>query len=227
MEWSFPLKNIVDWWSTILAYLPLLIKASGVTLEMTFLTVFFACIIGLIAVLMKISPFAPLRWIAQFYIWFIRGTPLLVQIFIIFFGLPELGIRLPAFFSGALALAIHSGAYIAEVIRGGLLSIPKGQRESALAIGMTYRQTMQLIILPQVIRVILPPMTNQVTLALMLTSLLSTITIMELTLRTTVIVQSTYRFFVFYVLCALLYLMMTSVLVHLIGILENRYKLQS
>jgi polar amino acid transport system permease protein len=222
MDWCFPLTIVLHWWSTTAPYFSLLLQGSKIALQMTVLTLLFGSVFGLIAVAMKTSRFAPVRGMAQFYVWFVRGTPLLVKIFIIFFGLPQLGINLPPYIAGAFALAIHTGAYIAEIIRGGLLSIPKGQHESAAAIGMTYRQTMQWIILPQVIRVVLPPMTNQFIITLKETPLLSTIGVMELTLTTNVIVQSTYRPFEFYIMSAFFYLAMTSMLTYVMGILEKR-----
>jgi len=130
-------------------------------------------------------------------LWFVRGTPLLTQIFLIYFGLPQIGIDLDPFGAGVVALGVNGGAYVAEIIRGGLLSIPKGQSESATALGMTYFQLMRGIVLPQVIRVIIPPITNDAATTLKNTSLLSTITIMELALQTQVIVSSTFRPFNF------------------------------
>ena len=142
----------------------------------------------------------------------IAWTPGSTSDFLIYFGLPQIGIRLDPFTAGVVALGVNGGAYVAEIIRGGLLAIPKGQRESALALGMSYAQTMRQIILPQVIRVIIPPITNDAATTLKNTSLLSTITIMELMLQTQVVISSTFRPFEFYILVSLIYLAMTTVL---------------
>ena len=125
--------------------------------------------------------------------------------------------------AGTLALSLNGGAYVAEIIRGGLLSIPKGQRESAIAIGMSYAHMMRRIILPQIVRVVLPPITNQAILTLKETSLLSTITVMELTLQTILLINSTFRPFEFYAMAAILYLSMTSIMVVLLRWVERRY----
>ena len=153
-----------------------------------------------------------------------RGTPLLAQIFLIYFGLPQIGLDFDPFTAGVIALGLNGGAYVAEIIRGGLLSIAKGQSESAAALGMTYIQLMRRIVLPQVVRVIIPPITNDAATTLKNTSLLSTITIMELMLQTQVIVSSTFRPFEFYILVSLIYLVMTTILMVLLRWAETRYE---
>ena len=173
---------------------------------------------------MKASQFRTLRYTAEFYLWFVRGTPLLAQIFLIYFGLPQIGLDFDPFTAGVIALGLNGGAYVAEIIRGGLLSIPKGQSESAAALGMTYIQLMRRIVLPQVVRVIIPPITNDAATTLKNTSLLSTITIMELMLQTQVIVSSTFRPFEFYILVSLIYLVMTTILMVLLRWAETRYE---
>jgi polar amino acid transport system permease protein len=178
----------------------------------------------LLCALGKASKLKSLRYPAEFYLWFVRGTPLLTQIFLIYFGLPQIGIDLNPFSAGVVALGVNGGAYVAEIIRGGLLSIPKGQSESATALGMTYFQLMRGIILPQVIRVIIPPITNDAATTLKNTSLLSTITIMELMLQTQVIVSSTFRPFEFYILVSIIYLLLTSVFMVALRWVEQRHE---
>jgi polar amino acid transport system permease protein len=148
-----------------------------------------------------------------------------VQIFIVYFGLPPTGVRLSPFVAGVAALGLNSGAYVAEIIRGGMLAIPKGQMESALAMGMSPAQAMLRIILPQVIRIIIPPLTNEAASALKNTSLLSAITLVELTLYAQMIIAATYRPFDFYIIAALFYLVLTSVLTQLSAWFERRYRL--
>jgi polar amino acid transport system permease protein len=213
------------WWGQIEVYLPLFAPAAWIVVEVTVLSILLSWACGLGAALGKASRFRTLRWPAEFYLWFIRGTPLLTQIFVIYFGLPQVGIDLDPFAAGVLALGINAGAYVAEIIRGGLLSIPKGQSESAMALGMSYFQMMRRIILPQVIRVIIPPITNDAASTLKNTSLLSTITIMELMLQTQVIVNTTFRPFEFYILVSLIYLAQTTVLMASLQWTERRYAL--
>jgi polar amino acid transport system permease protein len=212
-----------SWWGQIDAYLPLFVPASRIVVEITVLSILLSWACGLVAALAKVSRFRVLSYPAEFYLWFIRGTPLLGQIFIVYFGLPQLGLGLEPYTAGVIALGVNGGAYVAEIIRGGLLSIPKGQSESATALGMSYLQTMRRIVLPQVIRVIIPPITNDAATTLKNTSLLSTITIMELMLQTQVIVSSTFRPFEFYILVSLIYLAMTTVLMVLLRLAERRY----
>jgi len=201
-----------SWWEEIVVWLPMFVPATWVVIQVTVLSILLSWACGLAAALMKTSGYRILSYPADFYLWFIRGTPVLTQIFLIYFGLPQIGIRLDPFTAGVVALGVNGGAYVAEIIRGGLLAIPKGQRESALALGMSYAQTMRQIILPQVIRVIIPPITNDAATTLKNTSLLSTITIMELMLQTQVVISSTFRPFEFYILVSLIYLAMTTVL---------------
>ena len=143
--------------------------------------------------------------------------------FIVYFGLPQIGLRMPPFLAGVVALGVGEGAYIAEVLRSGLSAIPRGQRESSLALGMSSFQTLRRIIVPQVIRITLPALTNEAITTLKNTSLLSTITVVELTLQTQTMIAQTFRPFEFYGLAALLYLAMTSLLTRVAYWLEKRY----
>ena len=215
---------IDNWWELIEAYLPQFWPATIIVLEVTILSIIFSWVFGLLCALGKASTLKILRYPAEFYLWFVRGTPLLTQIFLIYFGLPQIGIDLDPFGAGVVALGVNGGAYVAEIIRGGLLSIPKGQSESATALGMTYFQLMRGIVLPQVIRVIIPPITNDAATTLKNTSLLSTITIMELMLQTQVIVSSTFRPFEFYILVSIIYLLLTSVFMVALRWVEQRHE---
>jgi polar amino acid transport system permease protein len=217
-----PLDQIVAWWHSIEDYLPGLLEACLIVIEVTGLVIILSWVCGLAAALGKMSSRAMLRWPSQFYIWFIRGTPTLIQIFIVYFGLPQLGLRMSPFVAGVVALGVSSGAYVAEIIRSGLLAIPRGQRESTVAIGMSYRQSLQYIILPQVFRIIIPPITNEAVTTLKNTSLLSTITIVELTLKSEMIISYTFRPFDFYIIAALLYLAMTTSAMTLANWIERR-----
>lgn len=204
-------------------YWPGFLDAAILVLALTLVSIVISWVLGLLAALGKASRNIVLRSISSFYIWFIRGTPTLVQIFIIYFGLPQFGIRLSPFTAGSIALGVNSGAYVAEIIRSGLLAIPKGQTESSLALGMSRSDSMMRIILPQVFRIILPPLTNEAITSLKNTSLLSTITVVELTLYSQMIIASTFRPFEFYAASAFIYLFMTTILSQLAARMERRY----
>jgi polar amino acid transport system permease protein len=220
------MTTIMQWWGVISGYLPLMLKASLLVVESTVCIVLISWGVGLLLALCRTSS-TPYLWRpAEFYIWFIRGTPALIQIFIVYFGLPQFGLRFSPFVAGAIALGLNSAAYVAETIRAGFLGIPKGQRESALALGMSHTTALRRIILPQVVRIIIPPISNEVASALKNTSLLSTITLMELTLQTEVIVATTFRPFQFYILAAILYLILTTAALFGLRRLEVRFALR-
>ncbi|CZT37045.1 amino acid ABC transporter permease [Rhizobium sp. 9140] len=204
-------------------YGPGFLKAAWTVFALTILTIVVSWACGLLAALAQRSRLRSVRAVAGFYIWFIRGTPTLIQIFIIYFGLPQFGIRLSPFTAGVLALGINSGAYIAEIVRGGLTAIPSGQSESALALGFSRAETMRTIILPQVFRIILPAVTNEAISTLKNTSLLSTITVVELTLYAQTLIAATFRPFEFYIAVAVIYLVLTTVLTLLASWLERHY----
>ena len=153
--------SIVNYWAFIDGYMPGFFKASLIVLQLATFAVLLSWVCGLVAALGNSSQHKILRGPCRFYIWFIRGTPTLMQIFIVYFGLPQFGIRFSPYVAGVLALGFNSGAYVAEIIRSGLSAIPVGQFESSRALGMPYFLTMRKIILPQVVRIIIPPITNE------------------------------------------------------------------
>jgi polar amino acid transport system permease protein len=220
------LTKIIDWATDFAVYIPGFANAAAIVLALTVLIIIVSWICGLVAALGKQSRLKSVRSAASFYVWFIRGTPTLVQVFIVYFGFPQLGLKLSPFVAGTLALGVSSGAYVAETIRSGLTAIPKGQMESALALGMSRADAMVRIILPQVFRIILPSLTNEAIAALKNTSLLSTITVVELTLYSQLLIASTFRPFDFYIASAFIYLVMTSLLSRLAQWLESRYALR-
>ena len=168
---------------------PTFISALGVTLQMTVFSLILATIIGIIVGLINVSNFWPLKIVTRIYIDIIRGTPLLVQVFIMFFGItqllnfrwPTIGGFMPAFVAGTVTLALNAGAYMAEIVRGGIEGIDKGQMEAARSLGLPYGKTMQKIILPQAFRMMLPTVINQFIISLKDTSLISVIGPVELT----------------------------------------------
>ena len=207
--------------SVIFKYLPYLLQGAGLTIELAVLGIAFGIIIGLVAALMKISH-TPLRYIANFYIWLIRGTPLLVQLFLIYFGLPQLGITLDAFPSSVLGLGINSGAYLAEVFRGGIEAVPEGQTEASLSLGMGKFLTMRRIVLPQGLRIALPSLGNQFIISLKDSSLCSVITMSELLQTSQRFASATFASMEFYTAAAGFYLLMTTVLSAFLRSLEWR-----
>jgi polar amino acid transport system permease protein len=212
-----------DWWSEIMIYGPGFWAAAQLVLWLTLLIILVSWACGLAAALGKLSKIRVIRAASDFYVWFIRGTPTLIQVFIVYFGLPQFGVKLSPFTAGVIALGVNSGAYVAEIVRAGLSAIPNGQTESSLALGINRFDTMRRIILPQVFRIIVPPITNEAITALKNTSLLSTITVIELTLFAQTIIATTFRPFEFYTAVALIYLLLTTILTQLSSWLERHY----
>jgi polar amino acid transport system substrate-binding protein len=164
-----------------LGYLPLLLKAAGVTAELSVLSMALAVVAGLVVVLLRLYGIAPVRWLAKAYVEVIRGTPLLIQLFLIYYGLPELGIRLNAFCAAVFGLGLNYAASEAENYRAGIQSIHHGQTEAAMALGMSRWQTLRHVVLPQAARVVIPPVTNDFIAMFKDTSIVSVITMVELT----------------------------------------------
>lgn len=208
--------------SLVTKYTVFLLEASWITIELSVLSILLGLILGLVAALMKISMIKPLMWLADFYIWVIRGTPILVQLFLVYFGLPQIGIELGAFVSSVIALGVNAGAYIAEIYRGGILSVPKGQTEAAESLGMTYTTIMRRIILPQAFRVSVPALGNQAISMLKDSSIASLVTVNELMMASQRFASSNYAFIEFYITAAALYLAMTTVLSFFLNRIEYR-----
>lgn len=212
-------------WEIIIDRLPLFLKGALLTIELTVLAVAIGTVIGLFASLLRLSKFSVLRLLAATYIDFFRGTPLLVQIMIIHFGLPDLfGYTPHAWVDGVIALSINSGAYIVEIFRGGIQSIDNGQMEASRSLGMSYGQSMINVILPQAFKRIIPPLGNEFIAMLKDSSLVSVISIQELMLTGRTIVGSTSRTFEPYITIAIIYLIMTLSISRLVAYMERRLK---
>ncbi len=214
-------------WGIIIKYMPLLAHAAILTLYIAVVALALGLLFGLVAALAKVSNNVIFRTLANFYIWIIRSTPLLVQLFLIYYGLPQFGLDLSPFLSGVLGLALNVGAYNAETIRAGIQSIGVGQTEAAKSIGMNHAQTMRRIILPQALRNIIPPLGNNFIILIKDTSLVSTITLVELTMKTQQLVGTTYKPFELYLAATLLYAVMTSVTAMLLHRIEKRLHLKT
>lgn len=205
--------------------LPLLLQGALVTLEITALAVGLGLVFGLVAALAQLSKFAPLRLIAKVYVDFIRGTPLLVQIFIIYFALPVvIGHRIDPFFAAVAACSINSGAYVAEIFRAGIQSIDIGQMRAGLSLGMNWTMTMRYIILPQAFKRIIPPLGNEFIAMLKDSSLVSVIGFEELTRSGQLIIAETYGSLEIWSVVAIIYLVMTLTITRIVSVLEKKFR---
>ncbi len=202
-----------------------LLQGAKLTLQVSFFGVLAGLLIGSVMGLFRISDNIILKTISGIYVEVIRGTPLLVQIIFLYFGLYEIGIRLPALTAGVIALSINSGAYIAEIVRSGIQSIDKGQMEAARSLGMSYSQSMRFIILPQAFRRIIPPLVNEFIILIKDSSLLSVIGIVELTRVGQLVRAKTFNTFYILTAVAVLYFVMTFTLSKLLGYIERRWKI--
>jgi His/Glu/Gln/Arg/opine family amino acid ABC transporter permease subunit len=202
-------------------FLSVLLGGAAMTVEVAAGALVFALIFGLVVALMRISRVRILRVVSGIYVELIRGTPALAQLFIIYFGLPDLGISLKPISAAILGLGINGAAYLAEIYRAGIEAIHKGQVEAALSLGMTPRRAMQYIILPQALWLMLPPITNFSILLLKDTALVSVIAAPEIMFFARNLVTETYQSMHVYLLAAALYLCMTIPLSRLVARLER------
>lgn len=203
--------------------LPILLMGAGVTIEITAFSVAIGFFIGLFVGIARISQFKILRIMAAVYADCIRGTPLLVQIFLIYFALPmAIGQRVEPFIAAVAACGINSGAYVSEIFRAGIQAIDVGQMEAGRSLGLTWWQTMRLIILPQAFKNILPPLGNEFIAMLKDSSLVSVIGFEELTRRGQLIIAQTYGSFEIWMTVAVLYLIMTMAISRIVAFLEKR-----
>lgn len=202
--------------------LPFLLTGAYYTLLITLVSMFFGLIIGLLVAVARLKGNRLLRYIAQIYVSIIRGTPTLVQIFIIYFGLVDYGIQLNPLPAACLALSINIGAYVSETFRGAILSVPKGQREAAIATGMTEGQTMFRIIIPQAVRYAIPPLGNTCVGMLKETSLVSTIAVTELLRSSQLLIAQYYTYMPFYLTIAFMYWVMSTVFTVILNKIEKR-----
>ena len=193
-----------------------------VTIPMMLLSFTLALVISVIVALIQYAQVRVLRQICRVYIWIIRGTPLLVQLYIVFFGLPSLGIVLDAFPSAVLVLGINEGAYMAETIRGAMDSVSKGQLEAGYCVGLSFPKIMYHIVLPQAFRTAFPALSNSMISMLKETSMAATITVMEMLRQAQVISGKVYETFWLYCEVALIYLIFCTVLTWLQHIGEKK-----
>ena len=206
----------------IVESVPFLLKGAVYTVQVSVLAIVFGLVLGWALGLIAVAGPRWLRAVAWAYVQFIRGTPLLVQIFLIYFGLPALGINVPAFWSGVIALGLNSGGFQAEIVRAGIESIDRGQAEAARSIGMSSLQALLLILVPQTIRRVIPPLTNELITLTKSSSLLSAIAVLELTHAGQAIIARTFAPFEIYAAVAVMYLLLIAVLSRGSALLERR-----
>ena len=200
----------------------ILLPGLAMTIPLTVISFFFALIIAVITAMVQFADIKVLKPLARFYIWVIRGTPILVQLYVIFYGLPSIGIVLPAFPSAVLVFSINEGAYAAEIIRAALESVPTGQMEAGYCVGMSYLQIIRRIVLPQALRTAFPSLSNSLISMLKDTSLASTITVAEMLMVTRRIVARTYEPLALYLEVGLVYLLFCTVITKLQKIGERK-----
>ena len=206
----------------IVESVPFLVKGAVYTVQVSVLAIVFGLVLGWAFGLIAVSGVRWLRAIAWAYVQFIRGTPLLVQIFLIYFGLPVFGVNIPAYWSGVIALGLNSGGFQAEIVRAGIESIDRGQTEAARSIGMSSLQTLLFILVPQTVRRVIPPLTNELITLTKSSSLLSAIAALELTHAGQLIIARTFAPFEIYAAVAVCYLVLIAVLSRGSALLERR-----
>lgn len=209
---------------------PFLIKGAYYTVFLSLGGMFFGLLLGFGLALMRLSPFMLVRGIARIYVSFFRGTPLLVQLFMIYYGLPELGIELDPLTAALIGFSLNMGAYACEILRAAISSVDRGQWEAAASIGMTRGQAMRRAILPQAARTALPPLGNSFISLVKDTALAATIQVPELFRQAQLITARTFEIFTMYLAAALIYWILATALSHLQNRLEarvNRHDLES
>lgn len=204
----------------------MLLQGIKITLPLTLISFVLAMFIALVTALVQVANVKGLKQLARFYVWVIRGTPLLVQLFVIFFGLPSLGVVIDAFTSAVIVFSINTGAYASETIRAAIEAIPIGQMEAGYCAGMTYMQIMRRIILPQALRTAFPPLSNSLISLVKDTSLAASITITEMFMVAQRVAARTYETFALYCEVALIYLLFCTVLTKLQSVCEKKLRIE-
>lgn len=190
----------------------IIIPGLTMTIPLTLISFSFALLIAIFTALVQYSHVKILKEIARFYIWVARGTPILVQLYVVFYGLPKLGIMIDPFPAAILVFSLNEGAYSAEIMRAALESIPVGQIEAGYCVGMNYFQVMTRIVLPQAFRTAFPPLSNSLIAMVKETSLAANITVTEMFMATQRIVARTYEPLALYIEVALIYLLISTIL---------------
>ena len=193
----------------------ILLPGLTMTIPLTAIAFVLALMIAVVVAMIQYADIKILKHIARFYVWVVRGTPILVQLYVVFYGLPSVGIMIDPFPSAVLVFAINEGAYAAETMRASLESVPKGQIEAGYCVGMSYLQIMRRIVLPQAFRIAFPPLSNSLIGMVKETSLAANITVTEMFMATQRIVARTYEPLALYIEVGLIYLLFSTVLTKL------------
>jgi His/Glu/Gln/Arg/opine family amino acid ABC transporter permease subunit len=218
------IEFVAKLWAWLPEIMPVLWFATGMTVKVTIGALIVALLLGLAVALMRISRVRPIRYVALVYTDVLRGTPALVQLFIIYFGLSDLGLEFDPVSAAIIGLGINGAAYVGEIYRAGIEATHRGQMEAALSLGMTPSKAMRFIILPQAVRVMLPPLCNYAILLVKDTAIISTIAAPEIMFEARRLVQATFMHSIsgqIYLLCALFYLVLTLPLSYLTRRLEQ------
>ena len=216
--------DLVRAWEILTSKFSTFMGGVGVTLELAVFTVVLGSLLGLVVAVFRRTRFLPLRILMNVYVAFIRGTPLLVQVLIVVYGLPQIGFRLLRMTLCVIALVINSGAYMAELIRAGLQSVDRGQLEAADSLGMSASQRMLYIILPQAIKVTLPAVGNEFIAIIKESSVLYAVGVYELTYQAYKLASVNYRYIETLLDAAIIYFVLTYVMTKLLGLLERRLR---
>jgi polar amino acid transport system permease protein len=202
-----------------------LLRGAAVTVEITAVSLLLGCLLGLLIGIGRLNPKRRVIYrLCTAYVAAIRGTPLLVQLFILFFGLPQFGILLPAFACGMMGLGIYSGAYVSEIVRGAIQSVDRGQMEAARSIGLSARQAMVSVILPQAVVRMIPPLGNEFIALIKNSALVSLLTIHDLMHEGQKIISVSYRSLEVYLAVAVIYFVLTGLTTLVLGRLELRLR---
>lgn len=215
------METLLHFFNVFFSSLDVFADGLWITLRLSVISLFIAIFIGLFFAILKISNVKILEWIADAYIWLIRGTPLIVQIFILYYGLTDIFL-INQFWAGAIGLAVHSGAYIAEIIRGAIQSVDKGQREAGLSLGMSKGKTMRRIILPQAFRRAVPSLGNQFIIGIKDSSLVSFIGLQDLFGVASTMGSNTFDYLPYYITVAIYYLLIVLILTFIVNRIEKR-----
>ncbi len=210
-------------WTILVNAFPQMLKAALTTsLPLAAISFFFGLVIAVVTALIRYAKVPVLQQIVRIYVWLIRGTPLLVQLMIIFYGLPAFGVHVDAFVAAAVAFSLCEGAYMSETMRGSLEAVPVGQTEAGYCVGMNFVQIMWHIVLPQAFRTAFPALSNSFISLVKDSSLAANITVVDLFMTTQRVAGRTYKFMPLYIEAALIYLMLCTVITWLQGFVEKR-----
>jgi ectoine/hydroxyectoine ABC transporter permease protein EhuD len=208
-----------------LQYLPDLLKGASISVELTIIVMACSLVLGMIVALARLTRLRVIRSTATVYVEIIRGTPCLLQLFYIYFVFPSLGLRFDPFTAGAVGLTLNYAAYLSEVFRAGIQAVAKGQLEAAQALGLSRSLTMRLVVLPQAIRIVVPPLGNYFIALFKDTSLVSTITVRELLFTGQIIAATNFQYFTIFTIMGAIYLAMSYPGSLVVQYLERRMKI--